>query len=186
MSSRFKLSKPILEATIANTANTANTATTTVVPETIAVKKVVEHIDQDDQEDQEDVVAPVTTVNRISNEEQFWNYAEGMSWRDRSDEPNFNLALKKERFKTISIADQEAFADFLTHCVNTLNETLDSKGFYGNLEDIVERKAICSHIVGRGSIFYALTMEDPGFAMYLVPEDLSKKEYFDMMELIRI
>lgn len=199
MSTRFKLSKPILEATLAQT----------ILPEPPVVPVAQSHHDDDEEpqndsnhssnnssdSDQEptqtqyaglDVPSPPTTLNRIINEEQFWNYVESMNWRDRTDEPNFNLALKKQNFRRLSIADQEAFADFLTHCVNALNEVLISKNFFGALEDETERKAICSHIVGRGSIFYAMTMEDPGFAMHLVPENLSKKEYFDMMELIKI
>ena len=133
-------------------------------------------------------VVPVTThaVRKITSEEGFWNYIERMNWRDRSEDPNFNVIRKKQDYRALSISDQEAFADYLTHVVNALDVQMSAANAYGNLTDVDERKAICSHVVGKGSVFYAMTMEDPGFASYLIPESADKKEYYDMMELIRI
>jgi hypothetical protein len=132
------------------------------------------------------VQAHAPVVRKIRNEEDFWNYIERMAWRDRSEDPNFSVAQKKQNYRALSIPDQEAFADYLTHVVNAMDERMQIANYYGNITDVNERKAICSHIVGRGSIFYAMTMEDPGFASYLVPETPDHREYHDMMELIRI
>jgi hypothetical protein len=198
--SRFTLSKPILTEAVVLPAVVPNRA----IPDEDdnsprqQIHAAETHDESDSESDSESnpevepvpvvstvySVAPV--VRKIRNEEAFWNYIEKMSWRDRSEDPNFSVAQKKLNYRSLAIPDQEAFADYLTHVVNTMDEKLQAANCYGTVTDADERKAICSHIVGRGSIFYAMTMEDPGFASYLVPENPDRKEYYDMMELIRI
>jgi hypothetical protein len=125
------------------------------------------------------------TVNRITSEEKFWDYIAELKWMDASDDPTFNMAAKRNKFMQLSISDQEAFAGFLITTVNTLNQHLAAKQVYGTLDDETERKALCSHIIGRGSVEYALTVDDPHFMLRLLPENTNgKREYHNMMELI--
>ena len=123
----------------------------------------------------------------ITDEESFWNYIESLNWRDRSDNPKLDITNKKLSYKRLSIPDQEAFADYLTFVVYELHKVMMlNVSSYRCLTDDIEQKAICSHVVGKGSIYYAMTMEDPGFSLHLIPESPDKKEYYDMMEFIRI
>jgi hypothetical protein len=122
---------------------------------------------------------------KIVSEDSFWNYIERLSWRDKTDDPNFDVNRKKVYHeRNLTIPDQEAFAEFLLHTVDAMNQKLTSAGIYGELTDENERKAVCSHIVGKGSVFYALTMDDPCFAQYLFMD--TKKEYHNMLALIQI
>lgn len=132
------------------------------------------------------VQAPIpATHNRITSEEKFWEYVAELNWRDVSDGYPFNMDSMKNKFLSLSIPDQEAFAGFLIQCVDIMDNCLSAVGAYGTLTDVNERKAICSHIVGRGSVEYAITMEEPGFMARLLPENTNnKKEYRNMMELI--
>lgn len=189
--SRFTLSKPILTEEVERPV--AQPVRAPQSPK-VAVRSIPDEddVDESDSGSQQETpvhavpVAPMPVQRKIKNEEDFWTYVEKMAWRDRSEDPNFSVSQKKLNYKAISIPDQEAFADYLTHVVATMDERLQAANCYGNVTDVDERKAICSHIVGRGSIFYAMTMEDPGFASYLIPENTEHREYYDMMELIRI
>lgn len=192
--SRFVLSKPILTESIQRSPPRAKKPAARAIPdeddeiESVPDEEVQEDNDSDSGSSGEvQVVQPARPVaRRITNEESFWNYVEKLNWRDRSEDANFNLLRKKQDYQNLSIPDQETFADFLTHVVIAMDTVLAAANVYGTLTDVNERKAICSHIVGKGSVFYAMTLEDPWFAAYLVPESPDRKEYYDMMELVRI
>lgn len=122
------------------------------------------------------------TTRRITNDEQFWNYIDSLYWRDVSEDPTFNLSAKKSAFKSLSIADQEMFASILTKYTNELIAILNSKDFFNITTSQRDKEAFCSHVVGKGSVFFAMTCEDTGFASYL----LNPKEYRNLMEFIYI
>jgi hypothetical protein len=175
---RFILSKPILtEAIEYETLSVQNNSDENEDDESDPAVELMQNIPTDQSS---------TTVRRIRNEEEFWNYIEKMAWLDKSENPNFSVEQKKLNYRSLVISDQEAFAEYLTRYVNALDEKLQSVNFYGIVIDVNERKAICSHIVGKGSVFYAMTIEDPGFASYLIPENTDQKDYYDMMEFILI
>lgn len=131
------------------------------------------------------VSAAPAVRNRITSEEKFWQYIEELMWRDASEDLQFSLENKKQKFLTLSISDQEAFAGFLEVCVNALHAKFVARNLFGTLVDPSEQRAVCSHIVGKGSVAYALTMEDPDFYTYLLPQNTGgKKEYHSMLALI--
>jgi hypothetical protein len=131
-------------------------------------------------------VRHVSVVRRITSEDGFWNYIEQLHWRDRSENAHLDIIGKKQNYRSLSISDQEAFADYLTHVVDALLVRLQHANIFGTLTDVNEQKALCSHVVGKGSVFYAMSMEDPGFVGYLVPENSNQKEYYDLMDFIKI
>lgn len=132
-------------------------------------------------------VQPKAVQNVITNEEQFWNFVEKLAWRDVSEDNWFNMAQKKQVFKRLSMADQEKFAEYLLTFVADLNTHLKTKTFYpSGITDEVQN-AICAHIIGKGSVFYVMTRDDPVFASYLIPEGTNPKiEYRNLLELVEI
>lgn len=126
------------------------------------------------------------TKRIITSEDTFWNFVEKLYWRDKSEDPSFSVNEKRRMIKSLSIVDQEVFADRLMSCVQHLNSALTDKNFYPDWLNQSERNAICSHIVGKGYGFYMVALvDDPGFAAYLIPEnETAKKEYFDMLLVV--
>jgi len=122
---------------------------------------------------------------KIINEEQFWTYITSLEWLDKSEFPAFQINHKKNQFKSLNVQDQQAFIKYLNMYIGLIDVKFKSVDFYGNITDINEQRAICSHIIGKGKTFYIMSAEDPGFASYFITENENEKEYHNMLKIIQ-
>lgn len=123
---------------------------------------------------------PPTKHNTITSETKYWSFIESLNWIDVSDGDVVGVSTK---FQNLTQADKTAVIEYTKTRIDEIKEVINRAGYFTNIPDNIQT-SICSHIVGRGSVEYALTFEDPDFMLRLLPENNNgKKEYRDLLDV---
>jgi len=121
----------------------------------------------------------------LQSQEKFWDFVALLNWRDRSEDPNFSTQSAANKLLRLSISDRDRFRNWLNEFIDELIALIDEKGLFPNLGP-EQKRAFCSHIIGKGQIFYAMTVSDCnetgsfGFASYLADSN----DYRNMLAIL--
>jgi hypothetical protein len=127
------------------------------------LEQELEEIDSDDEILK--VQHPLAASGKLVTEEQFWAYMDSFDWQDRSVKIMSPNSVRARLRLDLTDIELKRFRQHLDHNVEVLSRrvTLDC--------DEKKYRDILSHIVARGSIFYANMYEDPEFAVYLLDDE---------------
>lgn len=137
----------------------------------------------DESEEDTDVHLPIIYANMVTDRASFWAFIDSLGWKDRPAAYDINIVVGKLQRMT-----EESRAQFFEHYIvvyNELKTVVENSGALNLLEremGNIGKKALLSHVIGRGQVIYTNIYNDPYFIVSFVAANNTHDRFRDLHE----